>query len=150
MPSTRTLTWRFVGLAAVAALFLVTVGEARAQYWLRPAAPATSGTYGPRMSFGEFGARLNRGYAYGSPYGGLGAINYGFGYGFGPGYPPGGSILYGSAYNYPSPKPALSGYYPPFASYGAAWQNPAVFPSPSPNTGIAAPRYQVVPRWRVR
>lgn len=148
-------TWRALGLAA--ALMLGTTAPARAQYLMRRAPAATPayagsyparenrGTYGPRMSFGAFGSRLNYGEAYGNPYGGMGSLNYGFGYGFGPGYPPGGAAIYSSAYNVPSPNPVNSGFYPPFAAYGTGWQNPAVFPSPGPNNGIAAPGSYTVP-----
>jgi hypothetical protein len=136
------------GLAVVATLALA--APARAQYVFRdrPGArsyPAKARSYRPRMSFGEFGARLNRGEAFGSPYGGLGSFGYGLGYGFGPGYPPGGVTIYSSAYNVPWPNPVNSGYYPPFAAYGAFTQNPAVFPSPSPNDGGVVRRRAPLP-----
>jgi hypothetical protein len=91
------------------------------------------------MSFGEFGYRMNVGYAFGAPYGGLGSVGNGFGYGFGPGFPPGGSVLYGSAYVSPGTNSTFTGYYPPFAAYGNAYQNPAVFPPPAPNYGGVRP-----------
>lgn len=93
------------------------------------------GTYGPGMSFGRFAYAMNYGYAFGSPYGGLGTIGYGLGSGVGPGFGPGGSILYSSAYNAPGTNSAFSGYYPPFAAYGWAHQNSAIFPPPAPNYG---------------
>ena len=134
------------GLAIVAALTLAAPAHAQSVVPSNPGYrayyPRTRGTYGPRMSFGEFGARLNYSEAFGSPYGGLGSINYGFGYGFGPGYPPGGSTIYSSAYNVPSPNPVNSGYYPPFAAYGTGWQNPASFAAPGLNDGtfVRTPR----------
>lgn len=85
------------------------------------------------MSFGEFGYRMNYGYAYGAPYGGLGSMGNGFGQGIGPGFPPNGALLYGSAYVMPGTNSQFSGYYPPFAAYGNAYQNPAVFSAPGPN-----------------
>jgi len=93
------------------------------------------------MSFGEFGYRLNYGYAFGSPYGGLGNVGYGFGYGFGPGFPPGGMTLNSSAYVSPGTNSAFTGYYPPFAAYGTAPQNPAIFPAPAPNYSTYRPAY---------
>jgi hypothetical protein len=93
----------------------------------------TRGTYGPGMSFGEFGYGMNYGYALGAPYGGLGSLGYGFGYGVGPGFGPGGSRIYSSAYVTPGMNASISGYYPPFAVYGTQSRNPAVFPAPGPN-----------------
>jgi hypothetical protein len=135
--------WLAVGLAGLS----VPATEAQAQYGPFGYAPprATRGTYGPRMSFGEFGYRMNMGYAYGNPYGGLGSrYGYGFGYGFGPGYPPGGAAIYSSAYV--TPGAGLNGgYYPPWAVYGTTVPNPAVFPFPSPNYPSGM-RYVPVPR----
>jgi hypothetical protein len=85
------------------------------------------------MSFGQFGAALNSGYAFGSPFGGLGSFGYGFGSGVGPGFGPRGSLIYSSAYVAPGTNSFFSGYYPPFAAYGTNYQNPAIFPSPAPN-----------------
>ena len=94
--------------------------------------PKPSGTYGPRMSFGEFGYRMNAGYAYGNIYGGLGRYGYGSGYAFGSGYPPQGMQIYSSAYTTPGTGLA-AGYYPPWAVYASPNPNPAVFPYPGPN-----------------
>ena len=137
-------SFRLWGLLIAGLLGGCVVGSAAAQGYPGFVAPRRPrGTYGRGMSFGEFGYRMNYGYAFGPPYGGLGTTNYGFGYGFGPGFPPGGATLYGSAYVSPGTNSSFSGYYPPFASYGTAYQNPAVFPSPAPNHGgyrPAAPR----------
>jgi hypothetical protein len=95
------------------------------------------------MSFGEFGYRMNYGYAFGAPYGGLGRYGYGFGYGFGPGYPPAGTQIYSSAFVTPGAGLNM-GYYPPWAAYGATIPNPAIFPYPAPNYG--SPRRQAYPR----
>ena len=99
-----------------------------------PVMARPGGTYGPRMSFGQFGYRMNMAYAFGNPYGGLGVMGYGFGAGFGPQFPPGGGVVYSSAYTTPG-APPMSGYYPPFAVYGWTFQTPAVFPPGSPNWG---------------
>ena len=134
---TRRLRPGFGGVLAALALTLGAAGsEARGQSILygRPTRSLGRGTYGQGMRFGEFGYRLNIGEAFGAPYGGLGGVNYGAGYGFGPGFPPGGSMLYSSGYTSPGTNAAFSGYYPPFAAYGA-YRNPAVFPFPSPNYG---------------
>jgi hypothetical protein len=144
-----------VGLAG-----LVQATPALGQYAYYPGNRAlrrTYGTYGPGMSFGEFGYRLNFGYAFGNPFGGLGnfGAGYGFGSGVGPGFGPGGSILYLPAYNTFSMGSAFAGFYPPWAAYGYGTQNPAIFGFPGPNypgSGRAPRRpsygYQVPGRFR--
>lgn len=120
---------------ALACLALTTTADA--QGFLNPSYVTprrTRGSYGPGMSFGEFGYRMNYGEAFGNVNGGLGrGMGYGgFGYGVGPGFGPNGSILYQSAYVTPGMNAGLTGFYPPFAAYGNNAQNPAVFPLGSP------------------
>jgi hypothetical protein len=127
------------------------VGSVQAQYFVAPGSRIqrrTVGTYGPRMSFGQFGYAMNYGEAFGNPYGGLDWLGFGFGYGIGPQFGPGGSVIYSSAYTTPGVPP--SGFYPPFAAYGWTYQNPATFGPGSP--GFTRPRspYPYVPRGYVR
>jgi hypothetical protein len=148
MHSRRTRSWLVLTVASGLACLLggpsaqAQDGFARTAYGVYP---RPRGTYGPRMSFGEFGYRMNYGYAFGSPYGGLGTLGYGFGYGVGPGYGPVGSRIYSSAYVAPGTNLSFAGYYPPFASYGGNPQNPAIFPPPAPNYGRVVPGSGLAP-----
>jgi hypothetical protein len=134
----RDLTSRTVGLFALFLVFGSSEVSAQLGSFGGPAVQRTRGTYGPRMSFGEFGYRLNSGYAFGNPYGGLARFDYGFGSAFGTGYPPGGMQIYTSGYVTPGAGLA-AGFYPPWAVYAGLNPNPAVFPYPGPNHGTPRP-----------
>ena len=129
--------WSCVALAVLGIVAGFVGAPARAQSGAR----RTRGTYGPRLSFGEFGYRMNSGAALGSVYGGLGRMNPGFGIGFGPGYPAGGMAIYSAAYTTPGViNPTSAGYDPPYAVYpnrAMSPMNPAIFSAPGPNYGRA-------------